>query len=410
MHFSRSLARAGQAMLGLSVLVAAACTPAAPPAATSAPAPPAASSPAPAAGKPATSPVASPATKPGASPAASPAANPSPAAASQIDASLAPTWAGKTVTMVIGYEVGGGYDSWGRLVARHIGRFLPGTPNVVPQNQGGANSRVATNAIYSAKPDGLTLGIVDRNIPTFQQREGQSEANRFDATKLTWIGSANSEVQVMLVHKRAGVKTISDLKGKTLRIGHEGPGSAPHINQLILEQGLGIDLESVFGYKGSSGSRLAVERGETDVIMGTWDSIKRSQGDQIQAGDLIPLVQIGPEPSTDPLLKGVPVAETLMKDAPADIKQVLESSSKPYAWARPFVAPPNLDPRVAATMRGAFVAALNSPELKAEAQQLKFDVEPVDGTRVQQLVLEYMATPKAIVERLDQMIQADSPQ
>ncbi|MFN0071790.1 MAG: Bug family tripartite tricarboxylate transporter substrate binding protein, partial [Chloroflexota bacterium] len=366
------------------------------------------------AAKPAASPSASPAAaaSPGAVPAASPAA--SPAAAVQpvprVDPSLASVWQGKTITLIVAENPGGGNDAWARLVARHIGKHLPGTPNVIVENMPGAGHRIGANAIYAARPDGLTMGLVDRYIPSFQLRgEGAEEGVRYDATKIGWLGSTTTETQVVFISSRTGVKEAKDLQDIQINFTNATPGSPPHVNQVVLKEALGWKTRSIFGYVGTAQQWLALDRDEVDGLITAWSSAVLQKGDDIRSGKYLPIAQIGGARLKDPLAARAPWSEDLFQDKSPEMKQLLALAQRPFAWSRSFLTTPNLPPNVLATMRAAFLLACADPAFLAEAEQLKFDVDPVSGERVQELILDYMNTPKLVVERLSALIEADTP-
>jgi tripartite-type tricarboxylate transporter receptor subunit TctC len=390
-------------------VVLAACSPAAstpPPAKPTEAAAKPASSPA-AAASPAAAPAASPASAAVASPAASPAAAAKPTA--QVDPSLASVWQGKTVTLIVAENPGGGNDSWARLVARHIGKHLPGTPQVIVENMPGAGHRIGANAIYAAKPDGLTMGLVDRYIPSFQLRgEGPGEGVRYDATKIGWLGSTTTETQAVFVSSRTGIKEVKDVGEKQLNFTNAGPGSPPHTFQLVLREGLGWKTRSIFGYVGTAQQWLAMDRDEVDAFTTAWSSAILQKGDDIKSGKYVPIVQLGGARIKDPLAARVPWAEDLFQDKSEEAKQLLTLAQRPFAWSRSFLTGPDLPPNVLSTMRAAFMLACADPAFLAEAEQLKFEVDAVPGERVQELITSYMNTPKPIVDRLSAMIEADT--
>jgi tripartite-type tricarboxylate transporter receptor subunit TctC len=360
------------------------------------------------------SPAASPAAvaSPGVAPAASPAASPAAAAqsAARVDPALASIWSGKTLNLIIGSSPGGGYDTWGRLIARHMGKHLPGNPTVVPQNMPGGVHRIATNFLYTARPDGLTMGIVDLNIPFNQLRgEGPEEGVRYDVTKLNWLGSASQSVNMPAVHQRVGITTrnLDVLKTRSIKMGLSTPGDPRHLVVVVLREVLGWKLESIFGYPGSAEIYLGIERGEVDGTSNSWDAYLASAGDNIRNRVLLPLVQVGPAVQ-DPLLTDVPTADSLASSAPVEKRQLLALAAQSQQWARPFVTPPEMPENILSTMRAALLQTLNDPELKTEAGRSGLDTNPVPGERVQELINDFMKLPRASVDQLDTLIREDS--
>jgi tripartite-type tricarboxylate transporter receptor subunit TctC len=390
----------------MATLVMAACSPAAPASPTSAP-----TSAAKPSGSPAAAPAA-PAANPAASPAASPAAVSAPSSAAPVataDPALASNWAGKTVTLIVSQAPGGGYDSWARLVGRHIGRFLPGNPNVIVQNMVGGDHKIATNFIYAAKPDGLTMGLVGRQIPdSALLNEGPEQGARFEVGKISWLGSPSKDSQVLLLSQRTGITSPKQLESQQVTLGGSTTGSPPHVYQVVLRHGLGWKLKPIFGFEGTAASLLAIDRGEINGLINDWASSVAQRADALKARTLVPIVIMG-DPIADPLLAGVPTADELFKDRPADERELLDYAQRPFAWSRPFIAPPNMDPALLSAMRSAFMHTMSDPQFLADAAQLKFDVIPVSGQRVQELIEEYQKTPPSLVERLNTLVEADNP-
>src|SRR5690242_5839939 len=181
--------------------------------------------------------------------------------------------AGKTVSLIIGFGAGGGYDLWGRTVARHLGKHLPGNPTVVPMNMPGAGSYVATSYIYNTAPkDGTVLGIIARDA-ALGPITGEPGA-RFDPTKLSWIGSPTTETNVCIAFHTSPVKTVEDLKTKQLILGDTGPGTGTRSYPKALKDLLGLKFKLVSGFPSSADVFLAMERGEVDGICESLDSVK----------------------------------------------------------------------------------------------------------------------------------------
>src|SRR5688572_31795880 len=182
---------------------------------------------------------------------------------------------GKTITIVVGFKAGGGYDRTARILARHLPKYLPGKPNVIVQNMPGANSIIAANHVYNvAKPDGLTLGTFNRNLVLAQLTNVSGV--KFDQTKFAWVGSAASESTVLAIRSDLLYKNFDDLKksGKTLVIGATGPGANTYDFPLLLKELLGVDLKIVSGYSGSADIMLAIERKEVDARAGSYSSLR----------------------------------------------------------------------------------------------------------------------------------------
>lgn len=403
-------------MLGLSLaasVLMAACQPSAPAASpTAKPAAGATSAPASPAAKPAESPAAAkPAASPAASPVASPAAGGAPTAAkpsATADPALASTWQGKTMTIMVGFPPGGGNDTWARLVSRHYGKHLPGNPTIIVENLPGAGGVIMANRLQESRPDGLTIGIHDRGISAVQL-QGE-EGVRYDVTKWTWLGSLTIEEYFYVVHQRTGVTpaNLDLLKTKEIKTANVSPGGFSHLMEVALKYGLGWKLTPIFGYQGNRETVLSIDRGETDAVAISWTSLITQKRDELQSKVMVPLVQMGGQ-NKDPLAAGVPTVQSLFTNATPEAKQVLNFVETPLNWSRSMSTPPGLEPRVAASMRAAFAQMMADPEFLADAAQLKFDIIPVPGEKVQEMMGEYMKTPKAIVDLVEEQVKKDVP-
>jgi tripartite-type tricarboxylate transporter receptor subunit TctC len=312
----------------------------------------------------------------------------------------APNLAGKTVTMVIGFGPGGGYDLWGRTVARHIGKHLPGNPTVVPQNMPGAGSFTAAAHIYSAAPkDGTVMGIIARDA-ALGPLTGQAGA-RFDPTKITWLGTPTTETNVCIAFKNAKVQKPEDLLKTELIVGDTGPGTGTYAYPRALNALLGMKFKIIGGYPSSSDVFLAMERGEVEGICESLDSVHGKRPDWIDKKTVTLLFQGGAEVNQD--IKEAPSILTLAKDP--ETRQAIEFLYAGQGIGRPFVAPPDLPPAVLKMLRDAFDATMKDPEFIAETKQRKLELEPEDGSHLEALVKKIYATPKPIVDKVGELIK-----
>jgi tripartite-type tricarboxylate transporter receptor subunit TctC len=312
----------------------------------------------------------------------------------------ADNYAGKTVHMIIGFGPGGGYDMWGRIVARHIGKHLPGTPSVVPQNMPGAGSFVATSHIYNTAPkDGTVMAIIARDA-ALGPLTGATGA-RFDATKLSWIGTPTTETNVCIAYHTAKVKTAQDLFTQELVVGDTGPGTGTRAYPKALNELIGTKFKVVGGFPSSADVFLAMERGEVDGICESLDSVKNRRPDWIPKKTISVLFQGGVSP--DPELKDVPFVLDLAHNA--EQKQAIEFLYAGQGIGRPFVAPPGLPPQRLQMLRDAFDATMKDPEFVADARKNKLDVEPENGAHLAALIDRIYATPKPIIERIGNLIK-----
>jgi tripartite-type tricarboxylate transporter receptor subunit TctC len=306
-------------------------------------------------------------------------------------------YAGKTVTVVVGYKTGGGYDATARLLARHLQKHIPGKPTVIVQNMPGANSIIAANHTYNvAKPDGLTLATFNRNLPIAQLTGVQGV--KFDMTKFAWIGSAASESTILAIRADLPYKTFADLRkaDKEIVIGATGPGANTYDFPLLLKELLGVKLKIVTGYPSSADIMLAVERKEVDGRAGSYSSILRF----IERGLVRPLVRAR---AVEPGIENLPVDESLAPNPRA--KAIMALRSAPEVIGRPYVMHPDTPAEHVKTMRQAFAAAIKDPELVAEGKKAKMELEFVDGDEAVKVMKEVLSQPKDIVEEFSKYIK-----
>jgi tripartite-type tricarboxylate transporter receptor subunit TctC len=300
---------------------------------------------------------------------------------------------GKTVSLLIGYSVGGGYDAYGRLMARHLGKHIPGNPSVVPQNMSGAGSLKAANYLYSVAPkDGSVIG-------TFSRSQGISpllEKAEFDSTKFTWLGSVTDEVSLCVTRHDAPVKSFRDLLVTPATFGGEGAGSDPNIFALFYRNVFGAKIKIVTGYPGTNEIQLAAERGEVDGLCGlSWSTLKGRYPHWLNDKKANILVQAGIK--KQPELPDVPSASELARE-PNQL-QILKLLLIGQAMARPFAAPPGIPAERRAALIAAFERTTADPEFLAEAERLNFEVNPVAAEKIDALLAEAYATPKDVVAK-----------
>jgi tripartite-type tricarboxylate transporter receptor subunit TctC len=315
-------------------------------------------------------------------------------------AAQAPNLAGKNVTMLIGFGPGGGYDLWGRVVARHIGKHLPGNPTVVPQNMPGGGSFNAANNIYTIAPkDGTVLGIIARDA-ALGPLTGAPGA-RFDPLKITWVGTPTTETNVCIATDKAKVKTVKDLYENELIIGNTGVGTGTYSYPKALNGMLGTKFKLISGFPSSSDVFLAMERGEVDGICESLDSVVGKRPDWIASKKVNVLFQGGVEPN--PELKGIPFVVDLARNE--EQKQSIEFLYAGQGIGRPFVAPPDLPADRLKMLRDAFNATMKDPDFIADVKKQGLDLEPEDGEHLAALIKKIYATPKPIVDKVSELVK-----
>ena len=318
-----------------------------------------------------------------------------------------PTFAGKQIRLLIGFSpTAYGYDTYGRLLARYLGNFLPGHPLVVPENRPGAGSLGLANYMAHAAPrDGTEIAIVGRGIAMEPVLDAARTAPKFDSTKFTWLGSMNNEVGGFFVREPGPVASFQDvLNGATLKVGSTGAGGDQQIFTAALNTLFGTKLKLVTGYPGTQELMLAIERGELDGIVGySWSVARSGNKEQLDNGTLKIILQVAL--NKHPGLPNVPLVTDFVKSA-AD-RQVLALIFSRNLMGRPLLAPPGLDAAVAATLRAAFAAAMHDPALVADARKGDLELNFVAGEEVQALVERLYRSPPDVIARAQAIAAAN---
>src|ERR1700704_1011011 len=300
---------------------------------------------------------------------------------------------GKGITLVIGYSVGGGYDLYGRLLARHLGRYIPGQPSVVPQNREGAGSLRAALYLYGAAPkDGTVIGTFSRSMSVAPLLTDA----QFDATKFTWIGSISTDVNVCMTWGASPIKTWNDMLTRPFTMGGLGAGADPDMFALMFKNVFGAKLKLVTGYPGTNDVALAMERGEVDGMCGlSWSTVKTRHLDWVTAKKVNIPVQAGLTKEAE--IPDVPVVTDFVKGE--EQMQIVRLILASQEMARPFVAPPGIPEDRKRALIDAFLKTMKDPEFLAEAQKMKADVNPVSAGEIDRLLADVYKTPKDVVAK-----------
>jgi tripartite-type tricarboxylate transporter receptor subunit TctC len=307
--------------------------------------------------------------------------------------SVADFYRGRTVNVIVGYSAGGGYDTYTRILARHLGKHIPGNPTIVVQNMPGAGSLKLANYLYNVAPkDGATIGIFSRGM-AMEPLIGMSNT-QFDSSKFAWLGSGTSEVSVFVVWHAAPIKTFQDMLEKPFTVGGEGSGSDPDIYALLLKNAFGAKLKLISGYPGTAEVAIALERGEVDSRASwSWSSLKTLKPDWIRDKKVIFPVQLN-------LTRGkeLPDVPLILQFAKTEAqRQMLKLVLTRQEMARPYAAPPGVPEERKVALRKAFDETWADPELLAEMKARGQEVNPVSGADLDKLVAELYATPKDVV-------------
>ncbi len=306
---------------------------------------------------------------------------------------------GKTINVVIGFSVGGGYDLYARHLARHIGKHIPGNPTVVPQNMPGAGSLKAANYLFTAAPkDGTTIGTFARTTGINPLLESGAT---FDSRQFGWLGSVTDDVSLCVSWNATPIKTWQDFISKPSTMGGQGPSSEPDMFARLFKNVFGAPIKLVAGYPGTNEIALAMERGEVDGLCGiSWSTVKSRHAQWLKEKKIDLLVQASFKKV--PELNDVPLAMDETKDK--EKLQILKLILAAQQMARPFAAPPGIPPERKAILVKAFDETMKDPEYLADAKKLDLDVNPVSGKELDELLAELYATPKDVVKRAGEAI------
>jgi tripartite-type tricarboxylate transporter receptor subunit TctC len=307
----------------------------------------------------------------------------------------------RSVSIIVGFNVGNIYDTVMRTVARHIGKHIPGNPTVIPVNRPGAGSLAAANQVFNASPrDGTVIGVFNRSIPT-EPLLGSSAAAKFDATKFTWIGNVGNEVSVCVARKETEVRTWDDFISKPMQVAVTSTSADTGVYPLLLNNMFDAKLKLVTGYQGGADMTLALERGEVDGRCG-WSlgGIKTARPTWLKNGPINIPVQLGLRSSPD--LAGVPL---LIEQAKNDqqrrtLKLILSRQELAY----PFAAPPDLPHDRTKALRLAFDRTMQDAEFLGEAEKMAIEVAAMTGAEVDRLMKDIYETPADLVAEARRVI------
>src|SRR5262249_14220538 len=307
--------------------------------------------------------------------------------------SVAEFYRGRNVPLVIGFSAGGGYDLYGRLLARHLGKHIPGQPGIVAQNREGAGSERAVLYLYNAAPkDGSVIGTFSRSMAVAPLLAGAP----FDATKLSWLGSISSDWSVCMMWHTSPIKKFDDKLVQPFTVGGVGEDADGDILGMVLRNMFGAKLKLVSGYPGTSDGTLAMERGEVNGMCGiSWSTAKARHADWMKAGKVNLPVQFGLRNEAD--IPRVPAVTDLAKGE--EQARMLRLILAGQAMARPYAAPPGLPGDRRQALIAGFDATMKDPEFLADAEKLQADVSPVSAGEIERLLADVYATPKDIIAK-----------
>jgi tripartite-type tricarboxylate transporter receptor subunit TctC len=306
-----------------------------------------------------------------------------------------PFFKGKAIDLVIGYPPGGSNDTWGRMLARHLGKHIPGTPNIVPKNMPGAGSFVAVNHIFNVAPkDGTIIGI---GAPTMALDEKLgTQGVRFKTAELNWLGRIDSLINIVFLWKTSPVKTVADAQKTESTLSGTGVGSTVSIYPTVMNNVLGTRFKLIMGYRGSNEAMLAVERGEVEGHSTSWTALKVAHPDWIRDKSVTLLVQFALKPHRD--LPDLPTVVQLARND--EERQILGAIMNAAEVGTAFFTTPGVPADRLEVLRRAFDATMKDAEFLAETQRMKLGVDPVTGEELQKLVAEVSNLPPALLEKV----------
>jgi len=311
---------------------------------------------------------------------------------------------GKTISLIIGYSAGGGYDTYARLVARFLGEHIPGKPIVVPRNMPGASSRVAIAYAYNVAPrDGLTLCTGDQSLALAQS---MGEPLNFDMSKFLYIGNPSSENNTTVTWHASGIRTIAEAMAQEVTMGATG-GSPSSQYPRIMNAVLGTRFKIILGYPGGNEINLAMERGEVAGRgSNNWASWKSTRADWLQEKKINILVQVGLKKAHD--LQDVPLLMELARNE--EDRTLLKLLSTPATIGRPIFTTPQTPADRVTALRGGFDAMIKDQNFLADAARLNLEIDPVSGAELQEIVAEILKTPKSVSKRLaEYLAEGETP-
>jgi tripartite-type tricarboxylate transporter receptor subunit TctC len=310
---------------------------------------------------------------------------------------------GKTVRIIVGAAAGGGYDTYSRTIARHMGKHVPGNPTFVVDNMPGAGFLIAANHIYNvAKPDGLTIGHFIGGL--FLQQFLGKPGVEFESVKFGFVGVPGQDNYVIGISKSLGITSIEQwLSSKTVvKLGGVGAGSATDDIPKILKEAIGLPMQLVSGYTGTATVKLAFNSGEVQGVDNSWESFKATWRNELESGNLIVVLQNTPKPHPD--LPKVPLDINFAKtDEGKKLIRAVVHTVGPTA--RPYVVPPGTPKDRLEILRKAFMDTMKDPEFLADAEKAKLDINPLDGATLERSVREVFNVDASLIPRLKELLK-----
>ena len=311
---------------------------------------------------------------------------------------LEPFYAGKTVTLIVGYSAGGGYDQYARTLARHYGRHIPGNPNVIVQNMPGAASMTSVRHLDANAPkDGTAITTFDPGLITQVLTSDKPVVN---FANFQWIGTLLRDIRICYAWHATGIKTIGDAhKRKEFLIGVTAKGSNAYVNGAILRNVLKVPVRQISGYPGSAEQRMALERGELEGNCGSWTAMPPDWLAQKKINALLRFSHKRP----DDMPTDVPYVLDLTKSQ--DDKNVIDVLNSPGELGRPFIVAKQVPGERAATLRAALQATLKDAAFLADAKKQHLLLDPVEGEEAEKVMAQIYAAPPELIRKAKQVLE-----
>jgi len=303
---------------------------------------------------------------------------------------VADFYRGKSVRIIVGFSAGGDYDQYSRLIARHLSKYIPGNPGIVVENMAGAGSIIAANNVYNvAAKDGTVIGNISG--PIILEQLFANPAVQFDLAKFRYLAVPVSETYVMVVTRKPGVTKLNEVmgpKGKQVIVGAI-PGSTVEHGAILMRDVLGANLRVVSGYKGTADIRMAIDGGEVEGFVNTWQSLKITSIDKFKSGEWLVLAQLSEKPIKDLPTPNVPTIPMLTKNS--EQQQLLKfGASTPNEFGKVYVLAPGAPADRAAALGAAFAKTFADKELLADAEKGRLEIDPMIGAEIHKLVVEFL--------------------
>ena len=317
--------------------------------------------------------------------------------------SAAPFYEGKTIHVIVGQAAGGGFDTYTRTMARHMGKYIPGNPSIIVENMTGAGSLIAANHLYKvAKPDGLTIGHFIGGL--FLQQLLEKPGIEFDARRFEYLGVPAQDNTVMGISAASGIASPEQWMASkaTVKFGGIGPGSAADDIPKVARAAIGFPIQLVTGYKGTAEIRLAFNSGEIHGLSSSWESFKSTWTRELESGALKIILQAVVKRHPD--LPDVPLIVEFAKTEEA--RHLIQVGIHNYGLtARPYVLPPRVPKERVQILRKAFMDTMGDPEFLADAKKARLDINPLSGDALEKTIAGIFKLDPSLVGKLKEILK-----